>query len=261
MRSWFPFLGLLACVGCATSPTGRSQLLLFSSSQMETLGLQAFEQIRADKPISGDAGSSGYVTCVARAITDALPAGQRDAWEVVVFEDEAANAFALPARKIGVYTGLLAVAENQDQLAAVLGHEVGHVLAAHSNERASQNTAASLALSTASVAFGDGSASSQLLLGALGVGAQYGVLLPFSRSHESEADIIGLELMARAGFDPTQSAELWRNMARASAGAPPEWASTHPSAETRIEDLEAGAPAAQQLRAEANRLGRNPHCR
>ena len=87
MRSWFPFLGLLACVGCATSPTGRSQLLLFSSSQMETLGLQAFEQIRADKPISGDAGSSGYVTCVARAITDALPAGQRDAWEVVVFED------------------------------------------------------------------------------------------------------------------------------------------------------------------------------
>ncbi|MCH2185218.1 M48 family metallopeptidase, partial [Myxococcota bacterium] len=170
-------------------------------------------------------------------------------------------AFALPGRKIGVHTGMLKVAETPDQLAAVLGHEVGHVMARHGNERLSQQQMARLGLLTATLVTDPNTASGRRTVAALGMGAEYGVLLPFSRAHESEADQLGLTHMARAGFDPTQSVSLWENMAaQASGRRPPEWMSTHPSTQRRISDLTASLPDAIPLFSEAAQTRGAPPC-
>ncbi|MGF1773217.1 M48 family metallopeptidase [Vibrio maritimus] len=232
----------VAIAACSSSPTGRSQIILFSDAQMSDLGAQSFEQMKKELKISNNKRVNEYVQCVAKAITDHVPP-QPDfsQWEVVVFDSEQVNAFALPGGKIGVYTGLLDVAVNQDQLATVIGHEVAHVLADHSNERLSQSQLANAGLQVTSVALG-GSQYKDVTMAALGVGVQYGVILPYGRTQESEADIVGLELMAKSGFDPFQSVELWKNMAKASGGnQPPELLSTHPSHDTRISDLKAKA--------------------
>ncbi|MBG0756839.1 Zn-dependent protease [Vibrio cidicii] len=236
---------LLAVAGltaCSSSPTGRNQLLMFSDAEMSTLGANSFEQMKKETPISQDKALNQYVQCVAKAITNTIPPQPSfKEWEVVVFDSEQVNAFALPGGKIGVYTGLLNVAVNQDQLATVIGHEVAHVLAEHSNERLSQSQIANAGLQLANVAIGASEYKEyqKLTMAALGVGVQYGVILPYGRTQESEADLVGLEYMAKAGFDPNQSIELWKNMAKASGGKqPPELLSTHPSHNTRIKDLQ-----------------------
>jgi predicted Zn-dependent protease len=248
-------LGLMVAA-CATSPTGRSQLVLMPESEMTQMGLQAFANIKQETPIDQSTATNRYVECVAQAITSRVGGN----WEVVVFEDDAANAFALPGGKIGVYTGLLRVAKNQDQLATVIGHEIAHVLSQHSNERVSQQFAVEQGLGLISALGNPQSTTGQTLMGLLGVGAQYGILLPYSRVQESEADRIGLDLMARAGFDPRESVELWRNMGRAGGGQPPAFLSTHPSHSTRIRDLNARIPAALQLQKAALQQGRRPSC-
>ena len=178
-----------------------------------------------------------------------------------MFEDEAVNAFALPGGKIGVYTGLLKVAENQHQLAAVIGHEVGHVIADHANARVSTAYATEAGLTLGQILAGGATTpQKRQLFGLLGVGAQVGILLPYGRSQESEADVIGLELMAKAGFNPRESVNLWRNMSKAGGGQPPEFLSTHPAPTTRIRDLEAGMPEAIDLVVEARKQGKNPDC-
>ena len=247
--------GLL--LSCATSPTGRSQLLLMSSAEMDQMGLQSFDTLKKDMPIEQDAKINAYVRCVATAITNEV-GGE---WEVVVFKDPSANAFALPAHKIGVHTGLLDVATNQDQLAAVLGHEVAHVLANHSNERVSQQTVVSQGMSITQAILSPQSELGKSGMGLLGLGAQYGILMPYSRAHESEADIYGLDLMAKAGFDPRESITLWINMGKAGGASPPEFMSTHPAHETRITDLQKHMPAALKLRQEAQAKGKNPQCK
>lgn len=263
--------GAAACallVACATSPLGRSQLVLVSDEQMQQMGVDTFQQIVSETPQSNDPQVRAYVTCVATAITDAIPEdaeGTPDgAWEVRVFADDSANAFALPGGKIGVHTGLLDVAEDADQLATVIGHEVAHVLAGHSAERVSAQMAKEVGVSGVQVLLGAaGDPSSPyngLLLQALGVSADLGVL-KYSRTHESEADLYGLDLMARAGFDPRDSVPLWRNMAAAGGGRPPEFLSTHPSPETRIEDLQKRIPKVLPLMEEARARGRRPACR
>lgn len=247
---------------CATSPTGRSQLMLVSDAQMTTLGHQAFADIRRQKPIETDPRVNRYVRCIADAIVRAAPGPARDAaWDVIVFRDDTPNAFALPGGGIGVHTGLLAVARTPDQLAAVIGHEVGHVLARHSHERVSQALAANAGLTIAGSLAGDLSAGQQrVLLNALGLGAQVGVLLPFSRAHESEADVIGLDLMARAGFDPREAVVLWENMRRAGGRGGIEFLSTHPTPDTRIRALWAEMPRAMDTYDDARRAGRRPRC-
>ncbi|WP_165313863.1 M48 family metallopeptidase [Vibrio ziniensis] len=234
-------LTCLSLTACSSSPTGRNQLILFSDQDMSSLGNSSFEQLKTETPISKDVKTNAYVQCVATAITAYVPKQQSfSQWEVVVFESDQVNAFALPGGKIGVYTGLLKVAVNQDQLATVIGHEVAHVLADHSNERLSQSQIANAGLQITDVALGASEYSQYrgLTMAALGVGVQYGVLLPYGRTQESEADILGLELMAKAGFAPKQSIDLWKNMAKASGGnTPPELLSTHPSHSTRIQDL------------------------
>lgn len=247
----------LTLAACSQSPTGRSQLTLFSEEQLEQMGAQSFTQYEQELPVIG--GQVGaYVQCVATAITGELSAGET--WEVKVFKDDSANAFALPGGHIGVNTGLLDVATNQDQLAAVIGHEVAHVLASHANERVSTQAATQTGLSVLQAAAGLNGAGGQQLMGLLGMGAKYGIILPFSRSHESEADTLGLNLMAQAGFDPRASIELWQNMSANSQGQPPVWLSTHPSHGQRIEGLQAHMGEAMALYEQARAAGERPSC-
>jgi predicted Zn-dependent protease len=246
----------MALASCGTSPTGRNQLLVFPADQLDAMGVQAFDEMRSQLTVESDPAINGYVRCVATAITNQVP-DKRTNWEVVVFKDDNPNAFALPGGKMGVYTGMLKVAENQDQLAAVLGHEVGHVIAQHGNERMSQQQLTNVALAAAAGSGYLDTASMQ----ALGLGAQIGILLPYSRTHESEADIIGLDLMAEAGFDPRQSVQLWKNMEKAGGGAPPEFLSTHPAGSTRIDNLLGHMADALHTYNGARAKGNKPNCK
>lgn len=250
------FYGLVAAalVACATSPTGRSQLMLISDSEMNQMGTQAFQQMRQQEEVSSNRRVQRYVQCIADAITGELEGeGAQTDWEVVVFEDDSANAFALPGGKIGVHTGLLDMAGNQDQLATVVAHEVGHVLSRHGAERVSQQFAAGTALQVVNAYAGEESSnSSKLAMAMLGLGTQVGVLLPYSRIQEGEADVIGLDLMAKAGFDPRQSVDLWQNMAEQGGSRPPELLSTHPAPESRIEELRERMPQAMEYYEQAS---------
>ena len=231
--------------------------MLVPDSQIDQMGVQAFDQLKSTTPSDQNPADNQYVQCVANAITDAAK-GQTsvDRWEVVVFQDATANAFALPGGKIGVHTGMLKVAQNDAQLGAVLGHEVGHVIAKHGAERASNALEQNIALGVVGAA-----GVSPQLMQVLGVGGQLAFTLPHSRTHESEADLIGLNLMAEAGFDPRQSVELWRNMSKASGGgAPPQWLSTHPANETRIQALQEHLPEAIAKYDQARAQGHAPHC-
>ena len=237
----------LTLSACSTSPTGRNQVLLYTDEQLSEMGQQAFTSMKEELTPSTKSVQNHYVECVANAITAQVPntvfSGN---WEVVVFDDEQVNAFALPGGKIGVYTGLLNVAENQHQLAAVIGHEVGHVIAEHSNERMSQSALINAGTNAVNQVLAANDVSqSNTIMSAIGLGVQVGVQLPFSRTHESEADIIGLDLMAKSGFDPRQTITLWQNMEAASDGERPlELLSTHPAPQTRIENLQANMATA-----------------
>lgn len=248
----------VALVACATSPMGRRQLLLQPAAQMDQMGLTAYEQLKQQTPLSTNQKQINYVTCISNALTATLEKQQN--WEINLFEDPTANAFALPGGFMGVHTGLLNVATNQHQLAAVVGHEIGHVLAQHSNERVSIEMATSTGMQLLQALAGEQTAEKQMVFAALGVGAQFGVSMPFSRKHESEADLIGLEMMAKAGFDPRQAVALWENMQAASGKAPPEFLSTHPSGDTRIRELNKHMPKVLPLYQQALASGRTPKC-
>lgn len=241
---------------CATSPLGRDQLLLFPQDEVNRMGVAAFRELQASTPVSSDREATAYVECVADAVT-ALPAAGGEAWEITLFRDPQVNAFALPGGKIGIYEGLLRVAQNQHQLATVVAHEVAHVIAQHSNERISTQYATSAGLDLIGAVAGRDTVVKRTLFGLLGVGAQVGVLLPFSRGQESEADLIGLELAAEAGFDPRESVALWRNMMTEGGEGPPEFLSTHPSGETRMRQLQDNMPRALAL---AEGAARRPDC-
>jgi len=201
---------------CSTSSSGRNQIMLYSNTELSKMGATSFEQMKAEVKISKDPATNQFVQCVADAITVNVPKSAHDGdWEVVVFDSPQINAFALPGGKIGVYTGILNVTENQDQLAAIMGHEVGHVIEHHSNERLSSNQVAQGGLALAGVVLAVQSNENQALwMAGLGLGVQYGVLMPYGRAHESEADIVGQDLMARSGFEPSASIKLWENMAK-----------------------------------------------
>jgi len=246
---------LVLVAGCATSPLGRRQLRLMSGNDVAKMGASAFQDIKQETPQSTDTSQQRYVRCVAAAITGQVtdPEAPRQ-WEVVVFKDDSANAFALPGGKIGVNTGILKVAKNQDQLATVIGHEVAHVLAQHANERVSQQVLTGALMEVAGATMDSG------LVAALGVGAQVGVLLPFSRTHETEADLLGLDLMASAGFDPRESTKFWQNMAAAGGGGTPEFLSTHPSDQTRTAALQSRIAQDMPVYEQAVAAGRRPKC-
>jgi len=245
-------------VSCAVSPLGRSQFMFMPSNEIDTMGTEAFENLKKETPVERNRNLNNYVSCISNAI---IQVSQSDIpqWEVVVFQDDSANAFALPGGKIGVHTGLLTVADNANRLATVIGHEVAHVLSQHGNERVSQEFAVQQSLALIQALANVQTETGQMLMGLLGVGAQFGVILPFSRIHESEADMLGLQLMAKAGFDPRESVSLWQNMERAGGDQTPEFLSTHPSHETRIADLNKAMASAMQTATQA--AGNRPNCR
>jgi len=244
--------------GCETNPyTGRHQLLMTSMTQEMNLGTQAYSQVKSDPKIhlSQDPREIEPVKRVADRIIEAAKrskyaeVAQQFQWEVTVIKDDKTmNAFALPGGKIAVYTGIFPVAKTEAGLAAVMGHEVVHALARHGAERMSQGQLTNVALQVAGAAIGVSGTNpvlGQAAMAALGAGAQVGVLLPFSRSHESEADYIGILLAADAGYDPRESVHLWERMAQLSGGGgPSEFLSTHPGHETRIEQLNKWMPEA-----------------
>ena len=249
---------LLALSACSTSSTGRNQVSLYSEAELNHMGITSFEQMKKEIPISKDKATNDFVLCVANAITANVPKfAHQGEWEVVVFDSAQVNAFALPGGKIGVYTGILQVTENQHQLAAIIGHEVGHVLEHHSNERLSANKISNMGMAVAAIALGASDVDNKgLWVAGLGIGIQYGVIMPYSRSHESEADIVGQDLMAKSGFKPQASIKLWQNMASLSKESPPEFMSTHPSNKTRIKQLTAHLPKSKAFYKRSN----TPNC-
>ena len=255
---------LLAGCATTTSPTGRRQVVgAVSEEQLAQLGAQAFAENKAKTPQSTDSRQTAYVRCVVQQIVAQLPPDwQNIGWETAVFVDSSPNAFALPGGKVGVNTGIFTVAKNQDQLAAVVAHEVGHVYSHHHNERITQQMGAQGALQVlgalAGARYGQGAANAVVQGGS--VAAQAGFLLPNSRTQESEADVVGQQLMARAGFDPRQAVNLWENMIAASRSRPPEWLSTHPNPETRIQELSNRAAGLVPVYQQARASGHTPKC-
>lgn len=245
-------LGLFS--GCATVPeTGRRQLMLLDAAQEAKMGLSAFAELKNQQPISRDPGANARVRRIGARIAPAVGRDLPNAdWEFVVFESAQVNAFALPGGKVGVYTGLLAFADSDDELAAVIGHEIAHVSARHGAERASQQLGVALLGAGVAVATEDSKHRDAIRV-AYGLAAT-GTVLKYSRDHESEADRIGLLYMARAGYDPAAAVRFWRKMAAREQSGPrmPEWLSTHPADETRIARLERWLPEMVPLY-EANR--------
>ncbi len=247
----------MVLLSCATNPyTHRSQLLLISPEQEEELGEEAYAEILGDPSIriSSNPREVDPVQQVASRVIAAAKrsryaaTARRFEWRVTVIEDaETLNAFALPGGKIAVYTGIFPVAKNQAGLAAIMGHEVVHALARHGAERMSQGIVAQLVLMGAQVA-----GSSPDVMQALGVGAQIGVILPFGRQHESEADYIGLLLAADAGYDTREAVRVWERMERITGQQPPEFLSTHPSHGTRIAQLRKWRPEALRIYQQAD---------
>ena len=253
-------IGWAALLGCATNPyTDRSQLMLVTASHMNQMGADQYQQVLSDPKvmISKNPREVDSVKRVADKIIQAAKrskyaesANQFD-WEVTVIKDDKVpNAWALPGGKIAVYTGIFPMAKTEAGLAAIMGHEVVHALAQHGAERMSQAMTARGILTIGSIALstlGLSGQMNQLATQAMGLGAQMGVLLPYSRAHESEADYIGLLLAADAGYDPREAVGIWQRMAQASEGQPMEFLSTHPAHETRISDLQSWMPEAMAI--------------
>jgi predicted Zn-dependent protease len=236
--------------GCSTVPyTQRSRLMIMAESEDMALGADAYKQVLAKEKINRDPEINRIVRRVGERIARVANKPEYE-WEFTVVDaPKTVNAFALPGGKVAVYTGLLPVARDEAGLAVVMGHEVAHAIARHGAERMSQGLLAQLGAAGVALATGGSSAATQqAVLQAYGLGVQVGVMLPFSRSMESEADHIGLLLMAEAGYDPEAAVGLWQRMAQleGTAAKPPEWLSTHPNDGTRIEQLRQWMPEALQ---------------
>lgn len=218
--------------GCETV----SQAFTPDSAQMAQLASSAWTDLKAQQPTTND---PRYVSRVNRVMPKIIAAaGDSPAgWEVAVFASDELNAFALPGGKIGFYTGILDLMENDAQIATVMGHEVAHVKFNHSGQRYGRTAATQAGLGVAQVALGGGGQGSQVALQALGLGAQYGVILPFSRQHELEADKYGLRYMHRAGYNPNEAVRFWEKMSAKKSGSTPEFMATHPNDATRIAQL------------------------
>jgi Putative Zn-dependent protease, contains TPR repeats len=244
----------LLTVACSKNPyTGRLQFDVIPDSQEQKMGVQAYDQLMHDPKIliSHDPAEVDAVQRVAQRIIAAAKSSKYSKianefqWEVTVIKDnKTMNAFALPGGKIAVYTGIFPVAKTEAGLAAVLGHEVTHALARHGAERMSQGVLAQVAVVGATFGAASQGVNPQLAQLAGGALANYGFVLPYSRKHESEADHIGIILMADAGYDPHEAVHLWERMEQSSKGQPPEFLSTHPSHGKRIEQIEQWMPEA-----------------
>lgn len=244
-------LMIAALAACSIPFKGEREVAIESEAE--------FQKMRNTMPVSGDVRIRSYVYCIADAIIAELDEPYRSLdWDIEIFDNEAVNAFAMPGGKIGVFTGILKVAENPDQLGAVIGHEVAHVTEQHAVERYNQAMTTQVGASTVGI-FGSIALGGDVT-GLTQMAAEVALTLPYGRGQESEADTVGLVYSANAGFDPRQSVKLWKNMAESNKGAPPEFLSTHPSSDTRIQDLIAELPTALTDYNNARAAGKIPQC-
>lgn len=247
---------------CVTSPTGRSQLMMVSDSQMSQMGLAAFNDMRKQGKFVDAPRERAYATCVSNALIAVLPPPwNTQQWEVQIIGDDTANAFALPGGRIGVNRGMFKLATDQNQLAVVLGHELSHVVSRHGAERVSDNMAAQAAVAAGTIYAGSRGSDTGNAAALLGVGAQVGILLPFSRTQESEADTLGQRYMAQAGFDPRAAAALWDKMGAQGGSKPPAFLSTHPSSGNRAQALDRQAQQLMPVYEQARASGHAPNCK
>ena len=243
------FLGLLA--SCATAPvTDRPQLTLVPARELAEQSQRSYDELLAESVVVEGTSAAEMVTRVGRRVAAAAEEFMRDrgmeselalfSWEFNLIEDDqTVNAFCMPGGKIAVYTGILPLTQDETGLAVIMGHEVAHAIAQHGQERVSQALLVELGASTLAAATAEKPETTQdLFLAAYGAGAQVGILLPYSREHEHEADTIGLILMAKAGYDPRAAIDLWQRMASQGGQRPPEFLSTHPHPENRVEELQ-----------------------
>ena len=229
--------------------TGRSQLVDITREQESALGLQTYQQVLSESKVLGSGQAVNLVREIGYRLAEVIEDDPGFEWEFNVIDSAQANAFALPGGKVAVYTGILPIVENINGLSAVMGHEIAHAVARHGAERMAHQKLVQYGSMAASMALGSMDVGTQrMIMGALGMGAQYGVLLPFSRKHESEADYMGLIYLARACYDPREAPKIWERMAENSKGQPQEFMSTHPSHETRIRQLNKWMPDALAIR-------------
>jgi len=251
LKNYFLLLiGSIFLLSCATVPiTGRKQLSVIPSSTMSSMSLQQYDEFLNSHKLSTDQKQTQMVKSVGAKIQKAVEEYftennmsqelENYSWEFNLVESKEVNAWCMPGGKVVVYTGILPIAKDETGLAVVMGHEIAHAIAGHGNERMSQGMALQLggmAISTAMAQKPE--ATQKLWMSAFGLGAQYGLMLPYSRLHESEADHLGLIFMAMAGYNPNAAVKFWKRMAQEKQGeAPPEFMSTHPADETRISNI------------------------
>jgi len=250
--SFYAFTTLIAAlvgVACTTTvpETGRKQVNFLDPAQEASLGLTEFQKMKQTLRISTDPGANALVQRVGTRLSKVMPVPNAE-WEFVVFDDPTPNAFALPGGKVGVHTGLFQVSQNEAGLAAVIGHEVAHVVARHSGERLSQNVLAGAAVAGAGYMMNKDGRNGALPTAALGAGALVATKA-FSRGQELEADRMGAIFMARAGYDPREAVSLWQRFAdwrkaNSAGGGTPQFLSTHPLDEKRISELQRYLPEA-----------------
>lgn len=262
MKKFFSLLISFILVSCSTTPiSGEKAFLVTSESEERAMGKEAYREIKSKERLTQNKKIAGIVNQVGLNIAKHANKPEYE-WEINTFENSTPNAFCLPGGKIGIYTGILKYAKNEAGLATVMGHEVAHAIARHGGQRMSQQLVTNLGMAALSVAvFTDMEKNKKnLLMAALGVGVTVGVMLPYSRKHELEADEIGMILMARAGYDPRESVRFWQRFAEAGGKKPPEFLSTHPHSDNRAERLQNMMPRAMEIYQKApvkHGLGKN----
>lgn len=247
---------LLFVFACNKVPvTGRNQIILISDDEMHSMSFQSYDEFLSENKVSQDQEKTALIKKVGRNIQAAVEKYMAEhnlsnkiegfEWEFNLVEDEQVNAWCMPGGKVVFYTGILPVCQDETGIAVVMGHEVAHAIARHGAERMTKQMGTQLGMTVLSEAVKSKPEQTQnIFMGAVGMGAQVGILLPFSRQNESEADHLGLIFMAMAGYNPQEAPKFWQRMSAGSQGAPPEFLSTHPSHDTRVADLNNWMPEA-----------------
>ena len=262
MKRKFLFIVLMAAAvfinSCSTVPvSGRKQLNIIPASQMMSMSFQQYDTFLKENKLSSDAKNTALIKSVGKRIEKAVEQYMASkglsshlngyAWEFNLVESNEVNAWCMPGGKVVFYTAILPICQDENGIATVMGHEIAHAIAEHGGERMSQSLLVELGgMGLQAALQNEPALTQQLAMAAFGIGSQVGVLLPFSRLHESEADHLGLIFMAMAGYDPNYAVQFWQRMASQSKSSPPEFLSTHPSDETRIADLKKLLPEAMQ---------------
>jgi predicted Zn-dependent protease len=250
MRPLLLLLSALAFVGCQNAPiTGRSQFIFVDESEVASMSASEFSKMKklpGDKRLAKIKEIGLKIVAAARRDDRAGVLPPSSKWEFAIIDDKTPNAFAMPGGKIGFNSGMFQYAPTDDDIAVILGHEVSHVICRHGSERVSQAMGAAIAAAVTDEATKNSSAKTRSTwMAAIGLGSQYAILLPFSRSHESEADHLGLLFMARAGYNPDAAPAFWERFAKVGGARPPEFLSTHPSDSTRVRQLQGWLPEAR----------------